>query len=338
MIPMKFRPLIIRGTGMAVPDRAVSAAEIDSRAGLPAGWTAQHSGVLTRYFSEGETASQLGARAARRALADAGLTVKDLDAIICVSGTMQQPIPCNAALLAAELGPEAEGKRAFDINSTCLGFLAGLETVSALLAAGSFRRALLVASDLSSVGLDWTERESSSILGDGAAAVIVEAAEPAPGKAGPGVIGAAFGTWPRGAALTEIRGGGSGQPAWRWEESDPADYLFHMDGRAVFKLAAELLPDFVSKFFSGHGLAWEDFSMVIPHQASLSSLALLRRRLDIPEERFYVYAQDYGNTIAASIPMGLHLALKSGRLHPGDKVLLIGTSAGFSLGAVALRL
>lgn len=353
---MKPRPLRIRGTGMAVPELAVPALEIDARAGLPAGWTSRHSGVETRYFSQGETASELGARAAWMALKKAGLTLADLDAVICVSGTLQQPIPGNAALLAVQLGPELEGKMTFDINSTCLGFLTGLDVVSAQLMAGTFRRALIVASDLASAGLNWEEPESCSILGDGAAAVIVEfpedetgpgsesesttglAASPEGGGPAPGVLATAFGTWPRGASLTEIRGGGSGLPAYHHASRDPADYLFHMDGRSVFRLATELLPDFLRAFFSRHGLAWEDFALVIPHQASLTSLTLLRRRLGIPEDRFFVYARDYGNMIAASLPIGLHLALESGRAKPGDRVLLIGTSAGFSLGAVALQL
>lgn len=335
---MKKRALRVAGTGMTLPGRPVTAREIDARAGLPEGWTAQHSGVLTRHFSDGESAIQLGARAVTEALRDAGLKLEDLDAIVSVSGTMHQPIPSNAALLAGELGPGTEGMRTFDINSTCLGFLTGMDLVSAQLAAGSFRRAVLVASELASVGLDWTEAESCSILGDGAAAVIIEAVEPEAGGIGPGVAAAAFGTWARGAALTEIRGGGSGQPAGLWETSRPADYLFHMDGRAVFKLAAELLPDFVRTLFSKHGFSWQDFDLIIPHQASLTSLALLRRRLGIPEERFMIYAQDYGNTIAASIPMGLHLAMKSGRVKGGSRVLMIGTSAGFSLGALVLDL
>lgn len=337
---MKLRPLRIRGTGMAVPDHAVSASEIDARSGLPEGWTRQHSGVETRYFSQGETASELGARAARIALKAAGLTLVDIDAVICVSGTLQQPIPSNSALLAVQLGPETEGKITFDINSTCLGFLTGLDVVSAQLMAGTYRRALIVAADLASVGLDWKEPESCSILGDGAAAVIVEFPEPEPAASDshPGVLATAFGTWPRGASLTEIRGGGSGLPAYHHASRDASDYLFHMDGRSVFRLAAELFPDFINNFFSRHQLGWDDFDLVIPHQASLTSLTLLRRRLGIPEERFFVYARDYGNMIAASLPIGLHLALESGRAKPGDRILLVGTSAGFSLGAVALQL
>lgn len=333
---MKFRPLRVLATGMAVPARAVSAAEVDARGGFPSGWTAQYSGVLTRYFADGETASQLGAQAVQQALVKAGLTLQDLDAIICVSGTMQQPIPCNAALLAAELGPDTGGQRTFDINSTCLGFLTGLDVVSAQLAAGCYRRAVIVAADLASAGLDWTERESCSILGDGAAAVIVESGNTEGNTAG--VLGAAFATWPEGAGLTEIKGGGSGLPASRWTPERAADFLFHMDGRGVFRLAADRLPGFVDQWFTQLGLGWEDFDLIIPHQASLSSLGLLQRRLGIPAERFLIYAQEYGNTIAASIPMGLHLAMESGRAKAGQRVLMIGTSAGFSLGAVALNL
>lgn len=301
------------------------------------GWTRRHSGVTTRYFSEGETAIQLGARAIRAALADASLQPEDLEALICVSGTMHQPIPCNAALTAAEFGSSFEGRMTFDVNSTCLGFLTGLEVVSALLAAGSFRRAVLVAADLASVGLDWTDRESCSILGDGAGAVIVEWPQEGSGDE-PSVLGTAFGTWPEGAGLTEIQGGGSGQPAGRWEQSRPADYLFRMDGRRVFRMASDLLPGFVEAFLQRHGWTWDSFDLILPHQASPASLALLQRRLGIPADRLFVYAPDYGNLIAASLPVGLHLARSENRIQAGQRILLLGTSAGFSLGAAALQM
>lgn len=321
---------------MALPSREFSAEEADVRAGLPAGWTRKHSGVTRRFFVNGETASELGAAASRQALETAGLRLREIDAIICCAGTMQQPIPCNAALLARELGPEADSLTAFDVNSTCLGFLTALDVVSAQIMAGSYRRALIVAAEAGSPGLDWSEPESCTLIGDGAAAVILEKADPGILTKTPGVAATLFRTYPAGAHLTEIRGGGTALPAARFPQADPRDYLFQMDGRGVFRMASEHLPVFVESFFEKHHLAWRDFALVIPHQASLTSLALLRRRLGIPEERFLVYGQDYGNTIAASLPMGLHLASAQGRLRRGDRVLLIGTSAGFSMGAVVL--
>ena len=357
---MKFRPLIITGSGLAVPARAVSAAEIDVRAGLRAGWTSRHAGVERRFFAEGETASQLGATAARQALAEAGHSLADVDAIICVGGTMQQPIPCNAALLAAELGRETDGLMTFDVNSTCLGFLTGLDVVSAQLMAGSYQRALVVAAEVGSTGLDWSQPESAAIIGDGAAAVIVESPSaeclaggnqsamlgaipankflsPAPPLL-PGILGTAFQTWSEGASLTAIQGGGTARPARLFTPDQKKDYLFQMDGPGVFRLASRHLPGFVRTFMERYGWTWQDFALIIPHQGSPASVALLRRRLGIPPELLFCYASDYGNTIAASIPMGLHLARAAGRVGPGDHVLMLGTSAGFSMGAVVLRL
>ena len=337
---MKFRPLRLTGTGLAVPARAVSAAEIDVRAGLRSGWTKRHAGVERRFFAEGETASQLGAAAARQALAEAGCALPEVDAIVCVGGTMQQPIPCNAALLAAELGREADGLMTFDVNSTCLGFLTGLEVVSAQLMAGSYRRALIVAAEVGSTGLDWSQPESAAIIGDGAAAVVVESIEPDPPPVAPspGILATAFQTWPEGADLTTIRGGGTARHARHFSTAEEKHYLFQMDGPGVFRLASRHMPGFVSEFLGLHGWTWQDFALVIPHQGSPASVALLRRRLGIPPERLFCYAADYGNTIAASIPMGLHLARAAGRVTAGDRVLLLGTSAGFSMGAVALQL
>lgn len=337
---MKFRPLRLTGTGLCVPARAVSAAEIDARAGLRPGWTRHHAGVERRFFAEGETASQLGAAAARQALNEAGCTLADVDAIICVGGTMQQPIPCNAALLAAELGRETDGLMTFDVNSTCLGFLTGLDVVSAQLMAGSYQRALIVAAEVGSTGLDWSQPESAAIIGDGAAAVVVESIDPdlSPTILAPGILGTSFQTWSEGADLTAIRGGGTGRHARFYTPEQEKHYLFQMDGPGVFRLASQHMPGFVRAFLEDHGWTWQDFTLVIPHQGSPASVALLRRRLGIPAELLFGYAADYGNTIAASIPMGLHLARASGRVTPGDMVLFLGTSAGFSMGAVALRL
>ena len=134
-----------------------------------------------------------------------------------------------------------------------------------------------------------------------------------------------------------IRGGGSGQHAKHFAKNNRADYLFHMDGKGIFKIASEILPDFAKQLLAEAKLGWADFKIVIPHQASLPALRLTHRRLDIPKEKFFIFAERVGNTIAASLPMGIHFALEEGRLQRGDKALLLGTSAGFSVGGLALE-
>ncbi len=330
---MQTLPIKIRGTGIYLPNTIVTAGEIDRRAGLMNGWTEKHSGVLTRHFVADETASFMGARAVEGALANAGLKLADVDCLVCTSGTAEQPIPCSAALISEQLG-SAQNFPAYDINSTCLSFLTGLDTMSYLVAGGRYRCVVLVASEIASLGLNWNDAETCSILGDGAAAVVIGRSDENESSR---ILSARMETFARGAHLAEIRGGGSGMHAKRFTEDNSADYLFHMDGKGIFKIASEILPGFVERLLVEAKLKWSDFQIVIPHQASIIALRLTQRRLGIPEEKFFLYAERVGNTIAASLPMGIHFALQEGRLKRGDKALLLGTSAGFSVGGLVLE-
>ena len=330
---MQSLPVKILGTGIYLPPTVVTDAEIDRRAGLSPGWTKKHSGVLTRHFATDESAAVMGARAVADALANAGLTLADVDCLVCTSGTMAQPIPCTAALICEQLNPRHHFP-AFDINATCLSFLAGLDTMSYIVTSRRYRCVVLVASEIASFGLNWRDAETCSIFGDGAAAAVI-------GRSGANessrIITARMETFPRGAHLAEIRGGGSRMHARHFAEKKSADYLFHMEGKGIFKIASETLPGFVEQLLAEAGLGWDDFKLVIPHQASMMALHLTQRRLGIPEEKFFIFAEHVGNTIAASIPMGIHLAVQAGRLRRGDKTLLLGTSAGFSVGGLVLE-
>ncbi|MEI9865336.1 MAG: hypothetical protein WDN00_12450 [Limisphaerales bacterium] len=232
---MQTRPVKILGTGIYLPKTIVTAGEIDRRASLSEGWTEKHSGVLTRHFVAEETASFMGARAVENALANAGLKLADVDCLVSTSGTAEQPIPCTAALISEQLDARVSFP-AFDINSTCLSFLTGLDTLSYLIASGRYRCVVLVASEIASSGLNWNDAETCSIFGDGAAAVVI-------GRSGENesskILAACMKTFPRGAHLAEIRGGGSGRHAKHFTGSKSADYLFHMDGRGIFKMASE---------------------------------------------------------------------------------------------------
>jgi 3-oxoacyl-[acyl-carrier-protein] synthase-3 len=322
------------GTGVCLPKKIVTAAELDVQAGLEPGWTRAHTGVLTRHFVTNETASSMGARAAEDALTAVGIDIGQIDCIVSTSGTPEQLIPCTAVLIQEKLGRRAEGIPCFDINSTCLSFLTGLDMLSALIEAGRFERVLLVAAEVASVGLDWSEPESCAILGDGAAAVVL-------GRSGAAetsrILGARMETYSQGAHLAEIRGGGSARPARQYCEATKDDYLFRMQGRALFRMASAIVPGFVERLLAPPGLAIGDFDLVVPHQASLPGLELMRRRLGVAEEAWFTFAERVGNTVAASIPMGLHFALEQKRLRRGDRALLLGTAAGFAVGGVALE-
>ncbi|MEB3222245.1 MAG: beta-ketoacyl-ACP synthase 3 [Candidatus Sericytochromatia bacterium] len=332
------RRIRIRSVGRYLPTTVVTAAALDERMGLPPGTVAAESGVLERRYAGDELASSMGAKAARQALEAGGLALADVDLILGACGTPEQAIPCNAALIQRALGAERSGIPAFDVNSTCLSFLTALDVASCLIEAGRYRRVLVVSADIASVGLDWQARESAMILGDGAAAAVVEAS-PADDPAA--FLACGMQTYSEGADLTRIRGGGSRHHP-REHRGDLASYaegycLFEMDGRAVFKRSAAVLPGFLSEVLGQAGLSLDDVALVVPHQASPSALELMRRRLGLPPERWLTIAHDHGNTVAASIPLALEAAVREGRLRRGDTALLLGTSAGFSVGALAFR-
>jgi len=331
---MDTRRVKILATGKYMPKRKVTSEEIDRLLGVPEGWVYKKTDVSVRYFIDDETSSYMGAEAAKEAMKSAGLCPKDIDCIVYASGTAEQPIPCTAALVQKALGPEWHGIPSFDINSTCLSFLAGLDVMSYLVEAGRYGKLLLVSAEIASTGLNWDDKESAALFGDGAAAVIVGRTEEGGGSK---IIRTAFNTYANGARLSEIRGGGTRLHAGQFSESTREHYLFRMDGQAIFRMAYKLLPDFVSSLLAGAGMSMNDFRLVIPHQGSAMAMRLIRKKLGITEDQLMYITPDHGNTIAASIPMGLHEAIRRSRINRGDRILLLGTSAGLSLGGMILE-
>jgi 3-oxoacyl-[acyl-carrier-protein] synthase-3 len=314
----------IAATGSALPAAVVRSAALERDLGLPPGWIVERTGVHERRRATGETSLSLAADAARAALAGAP---GPLDAVVVASAGPHQLIPCTAALLHRELGlPEGNGLT-FDVNATCLSFLHGLNVACHFVHAGTARRVLVVSSEVSRHSLDPAEPESAVLIGDGAAAAVVE-----PGGT---VHHAVFETHSRGADLTTLKGGGSLQhpndPA-----TTPAHNRFHMNGPGLFKLALQLLPPFVHRALAGAGWRAADVAAVVPHQASRPGVELLVRRCGFSPDQLVVNLETRGNCIAASIPLALDEAARSGRISRGDKVLLIGTAAGMAMGAVAL--
>jgi 3-oxoacyl-[acyl-carrier-protein] synthase-3 len=274
----------------------------------------------------------MGAAAARMALTSADLSVDAIDAIVGASTGPQQAIPCTAAFLQRELGAPEGRSACFDINATCLSFLFALQNVAHLVAAGVYERVLIVSSEIASRSLNPAERESAVLLGDAAAAVIVTRSE----EDGPsGYWHGQFATYSGGADLTQLVGGGTlhhpNDPA-----TTPEMNLFHMQGAAVFKQASQLLGPFLENFFTR--LCWErqEVEAVIPHQASRHGIELLTSRLGFLERQVVWNLAERGNCIAASIPLTLAESVASERIKRGDRVILIGSGAGLTLGAIAL--
>lgn len=327
------RPVRLAGLAALMPGRPVTAAEVDARLGIEEGWTAAHTGVALRYHVDGsEMTADVGADVARAALADAGVQLKDVGVIVNGSGIVQQPIPCTAALIADRLGADARGIPAFDVNATCLSFVTALDVASRML--GPDRpHALVVGAELGSPGLNPKHRESYGLMGDGAAAAVLSYAPGGPSA----ILASRMETYADGGAHVGVEGGGTRIPPWKLTPENHDQFLFRMDGRRLVQFALGVAPDFIAGLLSEAGLTMDDVDLVVPHQASLPALDLLRRKLEIPEARWFVNVERVGNTIAASIPLALHAAVAEGRLRRGQVALLVGTSAGFSIGGLAIR-
>ncbi|MBZ8182502.1 beta-ketoacyl-ACP synthase III [Oscillatoria salina] len=329
---MQTRSVKIVATGKYLPKNKVTATQLAAKLGIDAAWIEKKSGVQVRYFVEDESASEMGAYAAKSALEAAGLSFFDIDCLICTSSTPEQAIPCTAALVQKRLGGENSGIPAFDLNSTCLSFVTGLDTIAYAIAAGRYRRVLLVATEVCT-GINWEDRETCTLFGDGAAAVIIaQTEEDETGK----IICSRLETYSRGANLCECKAGGNKYHPQDYSKN-LSQFLFTMNGKAVFRFACEILPDFLDRLFQPAGLEISDLDMVIPHQASLMAMKLIRKQLGIPKEKWLAIAHNHGNTIAASIPMALHEAIVQEKIQRGSLIMLLGTSAGFSVGAIVMQ-
>lgn len=330
---MDRRRVRILGMGRYLPKRKISAGELERRLDLPPGSIERGSGVRTRYFVEDETAAYMGAKAARAALTDAGLELSDVDCVVGASGTPDQAIPCNAALIQEELGLLMSGIPCFDLNATCLSFLLALDTVSYLIEAGRYAHVLIVTSDITSVGLNPDNHETMTLFGDGAVAIVLGRSREHEESA---LMAWRMETYSQGAHLTEVPGGGTRFHPVNFSDATREQFYFRMDGKKGYKLAMKVLPTLLDRVLAA-GVTYEDLRAVIFHQASLPVLKLFQRNLNIPEEKFVINIQDYGNTVAATIPLALQDCVQGGRIRRGDRVALVGMSAGLSIAALVLE-
>jgi 3-oxoacyl-[acyl-carrier-protein] synthase III len=328
------RKIKIMTTAKYLPKRAVTAEEMDIMLGVESGWVAKQTGVLTRYFvSDGETAHKMGAIVAREALDRAALKFSEIDLLVATCGTYGQPLPNNASLILAAMGEFKTGTPTFDLNCTCLSFVVAFDHLSYLLDSGRYKRILFVTAEVASVGLNFNQKESSALMGDGAVAVIVEKVSE---NDDCGIIASRLETYAEGAHLAEISGGGTTKFALD-KKVDSEDFYFNMDGAKIYRLASKYMPEFCDRMFAESQTTFADYKLVIPHQASMAGLKLMQAKLKLSDEQFYIYIQNHGNCIAASIPLGLHNAIEEKRIKRGDNVLLLGTAAGFSIGGVGFK-
>jgi 3-oxoacyl-[acyl-carrier-protein] synthase III len=320
----------IMGTGKNLPRRVVENTELEGRMGLSPGWIEKRTGIKSRrYIDEGTCGSDLALPACRQALEVAGVHAKDIDIIIGAQAVPDQAIPATSCFVQHGLG--VSGSMCFDINATCFSFPVALFQAAQLISSGQARHVLVFSGECASLGLDFEDPESASLFGDGAAAVVLG---PAPAGSSSQVLGMKMKTYSEGRLLAELRAGGARYPPSRFDITGPTG-KFHMDGKAIFKSAARHGEGFLDEFFA-RTLPQPEWKHAIPHQTSLHGVSIYSRRLGFREDQVISNLVDHGNCIAASIPMGLHDAVVSGRVQRGDPVLLMGTAAGLTLGVLGL--
>ena len=319
----------ITGTGSYLPPRRVTnqdlANELAQR-GIETSdaWIVERTGIHARHFADPQvTSSDLALEASRCALEAAGCQAQDLDLIIFATSTPDMVFPSAACILQNKLG--ANGCPAFDVQAVCSGFVYALTVADAMIRAGSARRALVVGAEVFSRILDFNDRTTCVLFGDGAGAVVLEASDT------PGILASDLHADGKYVDILCVPGTVSGGQVL-------GDPLLKMDGQAVFKLAVGVLEKAARAALDKAGLQDVDIDWLIPHQANISIMQGTAKKLKLPLEKLVVTVDQHGNTSAASIPLALDHAVRSGQVRPGQHVMLEGVGGGFTWGAVLLKM
>lgn len=313
------------GTGSFLPGEPVSNNDLVAR-GIETSdeWIVDRTGIRARHLAAPDvTSSQLAYEACTRAIAAAGCQPSDIDLIIVATSTPDYIFPSTAALLQARLGI-ANGGAAFDLQAVCTGFAYALATAEKFIRSGSNKRALVVGSEVFSRILDWNDRGTCVLFGDGAGAVVLEASDR------PGILATALHADGSHNSILNV----PGQVNRGVITGDP---FLRMDGQAVFKFAVKVLSDVAREVLDQAGLGVDDIDWLIPHQANIRIIQATGKRLGLSMDKVIATVAMHGNTSAASIPLALDLAVRDGRIQPGHKVILEGIGGGFAWGAALIQ-
>ena len=319
----------ITGTGSHLPPRRVTNADLVAQlaeGGIETSdqWIVERTGIRARHFAaDGVQCSDMALDAARHALKAAGRDASELDLIIVATSTPDMVFPSTACILQNKLG--ANGCPAFDVQAVCSGFVYALTVADAMVRAGSARCALVVGSEVFSRILDWSDRTTCVLFGDGAGAVVLEASET------PGILASDLHADGKHVGILCVPGHVAGGVA----SGDP---FLKMDGQAVFKLAVGLLEKSARATLEKAGIEAADVDWMVPHQANIRIMQSTARKLHLPMEKVVVTVDQHGNTSAASIPLALDHAVRAGQVQPGQTVLLEGVGGGFTWGSVLLKM
>ncbi len=329
-------PAKLIGTGRAVPRQKVTSSDLAAQYGLCAQTLGCDHAMISRYFCTDEDQIDLAIAASRNALEAAGKTINDIDMIIAACGVPYQSIPGTAPLIMKRLGIADGAAMAFDVNSTCLSFVTGLEVAARMMDRHSSGCALVVSSERASRALPWQNDPQTALLfGDGAGAAIVSGPT---GDGAGGLIASHMQTFPSAYSASQLGSGGTRIDYHAQKTAFEQHARFEMNGRELFRVTARHFVPFLDALLSKARWSRDCVDLVVPHQASPKALEHMIAISGFSDAQVMNIAAHYGNQIAASIPFALDLAVAQGKASKGDKLLLIGTSAGVSIGGIALEL
>ena len=318
---------VITGTGSALPARRVSNAELAETVDTTDEWIVERTGIRFRHIaSPDETTATLGADAAKAALAAAGVQARDIDLIVLATATPDQTFPSSATKIQTLLG--IDDCVAFDVAAVCSGFLYAVQIADSMIRAGNARRALVIGSETFSRILDWEDRTTCVLFGDGAGAIVLEAQD-SDAASGRGVLASRLHADGRHNELLYVDGGPS---------TTGTVGKLRMKGREVFRHAVVNLAAVLEETLAASGLAVADIDWVVPHQANARILDATARKLDLAAEKVVITVDRHANTSAASVPLALDTAVRDGRIKQGDIVVLEAMGGGFTWGAAVVRL
>ncbi len=330
------RRTIITGLGYYVPPRVVTNFDLEKRMNTSDEWIRQRSGIVERHHVEpGVGSSDLAIEAARLAMADAGAGPGDIDFIIAATLSPDHYFPGNGVIVQAALGLGTVG--ALDVRDQCCGFLYGLSVADQFIRAGTYRKILLVASEVQSSNLDYSDdgRDMAVLFGDGAGAVILE---PASEETGRGVLSTHL--YSDGRFLSDLwmeKPSCKDNPTFQASDFTAKKFYPCMDGKNVFKNACQRMPEAVMAALKQNGLTVDDIDVLIPHQANDRISQMVARGLKIPEAKVFRNIERYGNTTSASIPIALSEAVRNGMVRPGHLVVLTAFGSGYTWASAAIR-
>ncbi|HHH40069.1 MAG TPA: ketoacyl-ACP synthase III [Sedimenticola sp.] len=316
----------IVGTGSYLPEKVLSNQDLEKMVDTSDQWIRDRTGIEKRHIAkDGETTCDLAEKAARRAIEAAGRQPAEIDLIVVATTTPDQVFPSTACLLQSRLG--IHGPAAFDVQAVCTGFIYALGVADSLIKTGPARRALVVGAETFSRILNWEDRTTCVLFGDGAGAVVLEASEE------PGILSTHLHADGDYAELLQVPGGVSNG----YDELREATAFVEMRGAEVFKMAVNTLGRIVDETLAFNGLDKSDIDWLIPHQANIRIIHATARKLRMSMDQVVVTVQEHGNTSAASVPMALDVAVRDGRIKRGEMLLMEAFGGGFTWGSVLAR-